>query len=839
MAYLLLINLFLQSCNHLANPLGPLQEMEVQQERRDNNQELAKAASLIEIAEEQKFVAQGGHMVSFYEEAGQLKATVEESLPQGFNKNHTDLPVYLAPDISKPHLANLSQAAQKRVIQVTLPKRNQPGHVYVGTRGLKGGMVKEEDEPVSPELVEQIQDIKEEKKDTANNNKPSATRMQVNMDQPRLLLSLDGGGIRGLLEAYLLSRLETTVESKINEHFKGTDAPAPDVRLGECFDVVSGTSTGGIIALGMRVLDPITHRPKYKMQELLELYEKKGDTIFPVVSTFSGWLLAKHDPQPLENLFQEYFGKATLKDLDPTKLTIITGYDADQEGLYLFRNYAAQRDERHNYHIKDVARATSAAPTYFPATNIISGNGENHLFVDGGVAANNPTFHAYKEARKEIPNNRWQVISLGTGAANLFTLRSKESGGKLQWASDISSVVMNSTSKLVDEVAEYSIEGQGDDYMRLQFELDQQAAALDDATPDNVNRLKGYVKRKIEERDPVLTKITNSLLDLYKSHDYYVFYPLVNKAREQVANNNGQVTLAGHHLSARAMWEVIHALSLPTLPQVTHLDLSKNHLSATSLGYIGKLTAITSLNLSNTHLTIEGLKLIRKASLPLHTLTARQNPDLEAARDEELVYATERYTTNYLDPMLHHRLGNYYARQGNTAKAIKLYGDSQDPLDQLTLAKLHLSKSAADPEFDKGFKKIQALADQGYVEAQYMLGHFYHRLDQEVFTYLLANQLIPKGGSKVELERASLLQAEHWYKLAAHQKNKNAAKALGDIYESRRILVPITEGKSCDERHQLGAALKYYRLAKEAGSTSVDKHIERLEKQLRDIVDYN
>jgi ankyrin repeat protein len=117
--------------------------------------EKSKQTKFITLTDKQ-FIAQGGHTVRFYEEAGNLRASVDESLSAGFSRKHAGLAVYLAADVDVAEVASLGEGAQKRLIEVHLPKSNQPGHVYVGKRGLLGGMKQDDgdNKKTSNELCE-------------------------------------------------------------------------------------------------------------------------------------------------------------------------------------------------------------------------------------------------------------------------------------------------------------------------------------------------------------------------------------------------------------------------------------------------------------------------------------------------------------------------------------------------------------------------------------------------------------------------------------------------------------------------------------------------------------
>ncbi|ACE05813.1 hypothetical protein Aasi_0393 [Candidatus Amoebophilus asiaticus 5a2] len=135
---LISLSLQMQSCGGIHNTIMPIQKK--QPEIIQNN--IHPSITTINIAPlaGQALTAQGDHTVRFYVEADKLRASVEENLPVGFSRTHKDLPVYLAADVDIAKVASLSEVEQKRLIEVHLPKSNQPGHVYLGKRGLLGGM---------------------------------------------------------------------------------------------------------------------------------------------------------------------------------------------------------------------------------------------------------------------------------------------------------------------------------------------------------------------------------------------------------------------------------------------------------------------------------------------------------------------------------------------------------------------------------------------------------------------------------------------------------------------------------------------------------------------------
>lgn len=206
------------------------------------------------------------------------------------------------------------------------------------------------------------------------------------------ILALDGGGIKGLFSAAFLVKLEEDLSIKITEHF----------------DLIVGTSTGGIIALGLGLgLSP---------KELVGFYFKKGPKIFqktPLWTTLRNLLFAKYSENTIQDVFREdsCFGEKLLGE--SKKRLVIPSYNIDTNDVYVFKTAHHERFKR-DYKIPawKIARATSAAPTFFP----ISKNVDSIRLIDGGVWANNPAMVGLFEAIAvlEIPLEEVRIFSVGT-----------------------------------------------------------------------------------------------------------------------------------------------------------------------------------------------------------------------------------------------------------------------------------------------------------------------------------------------------------------------------------------------------------------------------------------
>lgn len=235
------------------------------------------------------------------------------------------------------------------------------------------------------------------------------------------ILSLDGGGLKGLFSAAVLAHLESDLQINITDHF----------------DLIVGTSTGGIIALGLGI--------EMKPREIVKFYVDKGPEIFPESRTNSlrHYWRNKFDAAPLKAAFQECFDDKKLGD--SKKRLVIPLYNLGEDDVYLFKTAHHERLRRDfNVPIWKVALATSAAPTYFPSFVGI----DDIRLIDGGVWANNPTLIGIVEAVSMLnqPLDSIRVLSLGT--TNEVTKRTNDldKGGFWQWKKDAIDVILRAQS---------------------------------------------------------------------------------------------------------------------------------------------------------------------------------------------------------------------------------------------------------------------------------------------------------------------------------------------------------------------------------------------------------
>lgn len=312
------------------------------------------------------------------------------------------------------------------------------------------------------------------------------------MQQPFRILSIDGGGIRGIIPAVVLSEIEERTGRGICE----------------LFDLIAGTSTGGILALLMT--KPASGPgPAYSAADAIELYSEHGGQIFSAspwheIRAIDDVLEAKYAPAELEALLEDYFGNALLSEA--LTRVLVPSYEIQIREPWFFRSERAKaQPERYDYLMSEVARATSAAPTYFPP-ELIEQDGHGWALIDGGTFANNPGMCAWAEARHCAPDRDVLLVSLGTGEhTQAIPYAQAKNWGLLGWARPVLDVVFDGVSKTTDyELAE--LLGR-DRYFRFQVRLTLASDAMDDAGSENIQALLTQARTMVTSRSADLDRL--------------------------------------------------------------------------------------------------------------------------------------------------------------------------------------------------------------------------------------------------------------------------------------------------------------------------------------------
>ncbi len=348
--------------------------------------------------------------------------------------------------------------------------------------------------------------------------------------QPFRILSLDGGGIRGAFIAGFLADLE----AKVGCH------------LADYFDLIAGTSTGGIIAAGLALRE--------SAEKIEKLYRERGALIFarrqplPVTGPLQrarAWFIgkylrphgldfdqlqqSKYEAKALKDALTEVFGSKTIEDAR-TRL-VIPAVDLTRGQTIVFKtpHIPGMYRDRH-YRFVDVILATSAAPTYFPHAQISEGSS----YVDGGLWANNPSVVAIAEALKirdaanregidlPIQQENIYLLSVGTGNASYFAKPPVGGAGILWWAPQFYNISSVAQSQGINFQAQYIL---GDRSHRIDYDLPDGRWNL-----DSVDILRQMIKIGRERSHENFAKLSPIFFQSKAFHPYFAFPDAPGKA---------------------------------------------------------------------------------------------------------------------------------------------------------------------------------------------------------------------------------------------------------------------------------------------------------------------
>ena len=291
------------------------------------------------------------------------------------------------------------------------------------------------------------------------------------------VLAIDGGGIRGLIPALVLAEIEERTSR----------------RIAELVDMIAGTSTGGILACALGKPDPLP------AAEVAALYVEEGPKIFDrsllkQITSLGGFIDERYSDTGLLRALERYLGDTPMSAA--TVPLVLTAYDTEARAIHLLRS----EGEHSGATMVQAAHATSAAPTYFEPVRI----GDATL-VDGGVFAINPSLVAYAELGGRLD----LLLSLGTGEHTRPLPYEKVKGwGQLEWARPVIDVVFDGGQDAVDLQLRALL---SDGYVRLQTQLEMASDDLDDASSENLERLREEAERLIRDNDAAIDEVCAQL----------------------------------------------------------------------------------------------------------------------------------------------------------------------------------------------------------------------------------------------------------------------------------------------------------------------------------------
>jgi len=321
------------------------------------------------------------------------------------------------------------------------------------------------------------------------------------------ILSIDGGGIRGYIPALILEELSKLINIK-----------SGNGNLASVFDLISGTSSGSLTALGISSPELkegsnlYTDKPRFSITDIVNIYETCRTDIFPErvfeqLGMVQQAFHEKYDSSDFEILLNDLFGQRTMKECLTNML--IVSFDVLGNKPFLITN-------KDDFYMKDAARGSSAAPSFFEPALIksLSTNSE-YCLVDGALAANNPAMFAYSEARKLFPKaEKFIIFSLGTGkSTEHYSFEQIKNWGFVEWilpsnGTPLYSIMSKAQNDCVDMQFKNIPEVK---YYRINPVLGKNNMEIDNISFNNMKKLKSTANKIIEENITLLKKLAFDL----------------------------------------------------------------------------------------------------------------------------------------------------------------------------------------------------------------------------------------------------------------------------------------------------------------------------------------
>ncbi len=313
------------------------------------------------------------------------------------------------------------------------------------------------------------------------------------------VLSIDGGGVRGIGPASWCANLEHIAEKS----------------TADMFNLLAGSSTGGIIASGLAMEDPNSPGSSlYAADDIVNFYTHESKKIF-TRRCFLGYLFAsKYKSKPAYSVFSKLYGDTKLSQIRADCDLLVPYYNLTNNRPGFFKSHKAKDpalERNEDFYLKDVVASTTAAPTYFKDFKLYTAYKKNHLdlykntyvsAIDGCVAVSDPTMCAMTQADSLYPRaDAFLLVSMGTGQC----ISEVSPKGLLTWARHISTILMSNSSEMSSQMFKkfglYSNSALF--FSRLQFDISEAHVAMDNKSAENIS----YLEHQAQTTIPVMNKI--------------------------------------------------------------------------------------------------------------------------------------------------------------------------------------------------------------------------------------------------------------------------------------------------------------------------------------------
>jgi len=332
------------------------------------------------------------------------------------------------------------------------------------------------------------------------------------------ILSIDGGGLRGIIPLQVIRYIELVTGKPIHQSF----------------DLIAGTSTGGLLTCALTLEDKqsvIGDSRKYSLDDIEHIYKERGKEIFPILNgfyqrnknSFSKWFSPQFSSKNLENVLFEYFGDNMITSC--LRPILLTSFDIHRNRPIYFTTREATFIHDKNSKLTEICRASSAAPTYFSSHNF-NYDGENITCIDGGIVMNNPSIGAlvevlgnpeyknYQLDNKQLSLKDITVLSLGTGRSNKLLNSSKsKTWGRLGWIKPIIDISTGGPVKMVDQQIKtiFKASGLQSNYLRIDIDIEEKYSEMSDSKPETMDYLFREANSQILHNHTLLYRLKHFL----------------------------------------------------------------------------------------------------------------------------------------------------------------------------------------------------------------------------------------------------------------------------------------------------------------------------------------
>lgn len=327
------------------------------------------------------------------------------------------------------------------------------------------------------------------------------------------ILSIDGGGIRGIIPATILWYLEEQLQKRTNN---------TNARLCDFFDFFAGTSTGGILVCNYLAPDPKNaKRPMLSARDSLDMYMEDGPLIFQKtlssqLKSLNGLIRQRYDAYTLESCLQKAMGEHTMLG-DLLRPCLIPAYDIQSNQAVIFKSHDVKQGRAKDYKAWQVSRATTAAPSYFEPMKL-QDNDRSLSLIDGAMFARNPALCAYLEAQEVVSKpkdteRKVVMLSLGTGDCldNLCHQSMKEKGA-IGWLKPMIDIMLHSGADIVNTQLKQLFQSLNGNYHRINPCLGRADEAMDNVNRGNLLALHEAGLKYVEDNKTQLDRLISQLI---------------------------------------------------------------------------------------------------------------------------------------------------------------------------------------------------------------------------------------------------------------------------------------------------------------------------------------